>query len=349
MDMDVIGDFRYADDEFKDPDDNLSGPLQRLSTQALALSGASGMGTGGPPGVHGIEGGGEGGVPEDHDLFEEMCAHRCQDMNEFDDMWSDKEKEITFNQESLQSNNDKEKEPGSSSEEEEEEEFNTGLRSGETKMEVDQDDWAEVFDKRSSGGEGGSSSEPANPWQSAPMADTSDNSGWADFGGNVFSGAPTVDAFGQTHKVEKEGFAADFTNVFGPTVAQQDSSNSVFGETTSNQGAFKADFSNVNFDSAFETNCDDQKNTVPPTGEPQNSKLAAAVSEGESGKEDQESNDDDLIDNFNFLSSRGLLKKSEGSSEAGTTDPVDNKSEALSGDHHTLQEEEPVAETPSQS
>lgn len=23
MDMDVIGDFRYADDEFKDPDDNL--------------------------------------------------------------------------------------------------------------------------------------------------------------------------------------------------------------------------------------------------------------------------------------------------------------------------------------
>lgn len=28
MDMDVIGDFRYADDEFKDPDDNLRWEVQ---------------------------------------------------------------------------------------------------------------------------------------------------------------------------------------------------------------------------------------------------------------------------------------------------------------------------------
>lgn len=102
------------------------------------------------------------------------------------------------------------------------------------------------------------------------MADTSDNSGWADFGANAFGNVPNVDAFGRTHKVEKETFSADFTSVFGTAVAQQDSSNSVFGDTKSNQEAFKADFSNVNFDSAFETNCDDQKNTVTSKGDPQN-------------------------------------------------------------------------------
>lgn len=323
MDMDVIGDFRYADDEFKDPDDNLSGPLQRLSTQALALSGASGMGTGTTTGGQGIEGGGEGGVAEDHDLFEEMCAHRRQDMNDFDDMWSDKEKEITFNQESVQSENDKEKETESSSEDEDEEEF-TGLRSGETKMEVDQDDWAEVFDKRSSGGQNSGPEEPVNPWQSAPMSDTSDNTGWADFGGNVFGGASTVDPFGQSRKHKKETFSTDFTNVFGPAMAQQDSSNSVFGDTTTNREAFKADFSNVNFDSAFESNCDDQKNTVTPAGDPQNS----------------------------FLSSRGLLKNSDessGSDEAGTTDPVVSKSDAVTQGDPSQEDGKTIAETPTQS
>ncbi|KAK8732706.1 hypothetical protein OTU49_006887 [Cherax quadricarinatus] len=268
MDMDVIGDFRYADDEFKDPDDNLSGPLQRLSTQALALSGTTEMGMGTLTGGQGIEGGGEGGVVEDRDLFEEMCAHRRPDMNDFDDMWSDKEKEITFNQESVQSENDKEKDAGSSSEEEDEEEY-SGVRSGETKMEVDPDDWAEVFDKRSSGGQNSCPDEPINPWQSAPMADTSDNTGWADFGGNVFGGASTMGPFGPSHNPKKDTFSTDFTNVFGPPMAQQDSSNTIFGETTPNQEAFKADFSSVNFDSAFETNCDDQKNTVTPAGEPQ--------------------------------------------------------------------------------
>ncbi|XP_045614548.1 serine/threonine-protein phosphatase 6 regulatory subunit 3 isoform X7 [Procambarus clarkii] len=350
MDMDVIGDFRYADDEFKDPDDNLSGPLQRLSTQALALSGASGMGTGTTTGGQGIEGGGEGGVAEDHDLFEEMCAHRRQDMNDFDDMWSDKEKEITFNQESVQSENDKEKETESSSEDEDEEEF-TGLRSGETKMEVDQDDWAEVFDKRSSGGQNSGPEEPVNPWQSAPMSDTSDNTGWADFGGNVFGGASTVDPFGQSRKHKKETFSTDFTNVFGPAMAQQDSSNSVFGDTTTNREAFKADFSNVNFDSAFESNCDDQKNTVTPAGDPQNSNLEPAESEEESGKR-EEKDQDDLVDNFNFLSSRGLLKNSDessGSDEAGTTDPVVSKSDAVTQGDPSQEDGKTIAETPTQS
>ncbi|XP_069953265.1 serine/threonine-protein phosphatase 6 regulatory subunit 3 isoform X6 [Cherax quadricarinatus] len=324
MDMDVIGDFRYADDEFKDPDDNLSGPLQRLSTQALALSGTTEMGMGTLTGGQGIEGGGEGGVVEDRDLFEEMCAHRRPDMNDFDDMWSDKEKEITFNQESVQSENDKEKDAGSSSEEEDEEEY-SGVRSGETKMEVDPDDWAEVFDKRSSGGQNSCPDEPINPWQSAPMADTSDNTGWADFGGNVFGGASTMGPFGPSHNPKKDTFSTDFTNVFGPPMAQQDSSNTIFGETTPNQEAFKADFSSVNFDSAFETNCDDQKNTVTPAGEPQKS----------------------------FLSSRGLLKnndKSSGSSDAGTTAPVLSKSEVLPDDH-SQQDGLPVAvaDTPSQS
>ncbi|XP_069953268.1 serine/threonine-protein phosphatase 6 regulatory subunit 3 isoform X9 [Cherax quadricarinatus] len=351
MDMDVIGDFRYADDEFKDPDDNLSGPLQRLSTQALALSGTTEMGMGTLTGGQGIEGGGEGGVVEDRDLFEEMCAHRRPDMNDFDDMWSDKEKEITFNQESVQSENDKEKDAGSSSEEEDEEEY-SGVRSGETKMEVDPDDWAEVFDKRSSGGQNSCPDEPINPWQSAPMADTSDNTGWADFGGNVFGGASTMGPFGPSHNPKKDTFSTDFTNVFGPPMAQQDSSNTIFGETTPNQEAFKADFSSVNFDSAFETNCDDQKNTVTPAGEPQKSNLEAAVSEEEPGKEEEKSHDD-LIDNFNFLSSRGLLKnndKSSGSSDAGTTAPVLSKSEVLPDDH-SQQDGLPVAvaDTPSQS
>lgn len=31
MDMDVIGDFRYADDEFKDQDDNLRLVMNRMS------------------------------------------------------------------------------------------------------------------------------------------------------------------------------------------------------------------------------------------------------------------------------------------------------------------------------
>lgn len=106
------------------------------------------------------------------------------------------------------------------------------------------------------------------------MSDTSSNSGWADFGGNAFASAPSgSNPFSQPPpNVETGAFTADFTNVFGQTTAQKDSSKSVFGETTttttttvttsSNQEAFKADFSSVNFDAAFETNCDDQKNTV---------------------------------------------------------------------------------------
>ncbi|XP_069970888.1 serine/threonine-protein phosphatase 6 regulatory subunit 3 isoform X16 [Penaeus vannamei] len=302
MDMDVIGDFRYADDEFKDPDDNLSGPLQRLTTQALALSGASGLGSGAPAAGQAVDGGGEAGVGEDHDLFEEMCSNRLHHMNEFDDMWNDKEKEITFNQEAvLAENSAKEKESCSSSDDEDEEEGIRGLSSGETKMEVDPDDWAEVFDKRGSGGENGGD-EPVNPWQSAPMSDTSENSGWADFGGSGFSGSGPADCFAQPiHKPET--FSADFSSNFGSTVTQENSSTTaVFGETAaSNQEAFKADFSNINFDSGFEANCDD-KSAVTSTGDPQNS----------------------------FLSSRGLMKmtgENAGISDAGTTHAIPSEND----------------------
>merc|ERR1739842_262646 len=72
MDMETIGDFRYADDEFKehdfkDPDDNLSGPLQRLTTQALSLAAAAAAGSGKVAG----EGRSGPALPpgEDHDLF----------------------------------------------------------------------------------------------------------------------------------------------------------------------------------------------------------------------------------------------------------------------------------------
>ncbi|XP_047486752.1 serine/threonine-protein phosphatase 6 regulatory subunit 3-like isoform X4 [Penaeus chinensis] len=323
MDMDVIGDFRYADDEFKDPDDNLSGPLQRLTTQALALSGASGLGSGAPAAGQAVDGGGEAGVGEDHDLFEEMCSNRLHHMNEFDDMWNDKEKEITFNQEAvLAENNAKEKESCSSSDDEDEEEGIRGLSSGETKMEVDPDDWAEVFDKRGSGGENGGD-EPVNPWQSAPMSDTSENSGWADFGGSGFSGSGPADCFAQPiHKAET--FTADFSSNFGSTVTQENSSTpAVFGETAaSNQEAFKADFSNINFDAGFEANCDD-KSAVTSTGDPQNS----------------------------FLSSRGLMKMSgenAGISEAGTTHAIPSENdEQTSGPPSPPQEEtipEPTAQ-----
>ncbi|XP_027236541.1 serine/threonine-protein phosphatase 6 regulatory subunit 3 isoform X18 [Penaeus vannamei] len=330
MDMDVIGDFRYADDEFKDPDDNLSGPLQRLTTQALALSGASGLGSGAPAAGQAVDGGGEAGVGEDHDLFEEMCSNRLHHMNEFDDMWNDKEKEITFNQEAvLAENSAKEKESCSSSDDEDEEEGIRGLSSGETKMEVDPDDWAEVFDKRGSGGENGGD-EPVNPWQSAPMSDTSENSGWADFGGSGFSGSGPADCFAQPiHKPET--FSADFSSNFGSTVTQENSSTTaVFGETAaSNQEAFKADFSNINFDSGFEANCDD-KSAVTSTGDPQNSDLEETET-GTTDKEEAEDKDDeDLMENFNFLSSRGLMKmtgENAGISDAGTTHAIPSEND----------------------
>lgn len=78
-----------------------SGPLQRLTTQALALSGVAGVGGGNPSGNQGVEGGGEAGIG-DRDLFEELCSNRSSSMGVFDDMWTDKEKEITFSQESQQ-------------------------------------------------------------------------------------------------------------------------------------------------------------------------------------------------------------------------------------------------------
>lgn len=111
-----------------------------------------------------------------------------------------------------------------------------------------------------------------NPWQSAPMSDTSENSGWADFGGSGFSGSGggAVDCFAQPiHKAET--FSADFSSNFGSSVTQENSSTpAVFGETAaSNQEAFKADFSNVNFDAGFEANCD-EKSAVTSTGDPQN-------------------------------------------------------------------------------
>lgn len=324
MDMDVIGDFRYADDEFKDQDDNLSGPLQRLTTQALALSGAAGVGGSTSTGNQGIEGGGEAGVG-DRDVFEELCSnHRSSD---FDDMWTDKEKEITFTQDAQQEEeSEKDKDQASSSEDEDDE--LSGLRAGETKMEVDQDgeyrEWAEVFDKRSGNGDDEKSG-IANPWEAGPMSDTSDNSGWADF--TSFTSSASVDPFGKKLAPERPAFTPDFSGVFGsPPVPQQDSSTTtVFGENASNQEAFRADFSNINFDSAFETNCDDHKNSVTSTGEPQNS----------------------------FLSSRGLMKKSlEGCSEPGTASPPPlSKSEESSGDSKTAQEEVPSTppETPIES
>ncbi|KAK8399784.1 hypothetical protein O3P69_003662 [Scylla paramamosain] len=264
MDMDVIGDFRYADDEFKDQDDNLSGPLQRLTTQALALSGAAGVG-GGSPGSQGVEGGGEAGIG-DRDVFEELCANHRSSMGEFDDMWTDKEKQITFTQEQHQEESDKDKDQASSSEDEDDD--ISGLRAGETKMEVDQDEWAEVFDKRSEGDESGKI-EGANPWETGPMSDTSDNSGWADF--SAFSSSASVDPFGKKLAPEGSAFTPDFSEVFGaPAVPPQESSTAVFGDNASNQEAFRADFSNINFDSSFETNCDDHKNSVTSTGEPQN-------------------------------------------------------------------------------
>lgn len=78
-----------------------SGPLQRLTTQALALSGAAGVGGGTSTGNQGVEGGGEAGIG-DRDVFEELCSNHRSSMSEFDDMWTDKEKEITFTQESQQ-------------------------------------------------------------------------------------------------------------------------------------------------------------------------------------------------------------------------------------------------------
>lgn len=78
-----------------------SGPLQRLTTQALALSGVAGVGGNTSSGNQGVEGGGEAGIG-DRDLFEELCSNRSSSMGAFDDMWTDKEKEITFTQESQQ-------------------------------------------------------------------------------------------------------------------------------------------------------------------------------------------------------------------------------------------------------
>lgn len=158
-----------------------------------------------------------------------------------------------------------------------------------------------MFDKRGSGGENGGD-EPVNPWQSAPMSDTSENSGWADFGGSGFSGSGPADCFAQPiHKPET--FSADFSSNFGSTVTQENSSTTaVFGETAaSNQEAFKADFSNINFDSGFEANCDD-KSAVTSTGDPQNS----------------------------FLSSRGLMKmtgENAGISDAGTTHAIPSEND----------------------
>ncbi|XP_042877622.1 serine/threonine-protein phosphatase 6 regulatory subunit 3-A-like isoform X6 [Penaeus japonicus] len=250
MDMDVIGDFRYADDDFKDPDDNLSA---------------------------------------------------------------------------------KEKESCSSSEDEDEEEGIRGLSSGETKMEVDPDDWAEVFDKRGNGENGGD--EPVNPWQSAPMSDTSENSGWADFGGSGFSGSGggAVDCFAQPiHKAET--FSADFSSNFGSSVTQENSSTpAVFGETAaSNQEAFKADFSNVNFDAGFEANCD-EKSAVTSTGDPQNSDLEETGKGTADNSEATDKDDEELMENFNFLSSRGLMKMSDdenaGISDAGTTHTIPSEND----------------------
>ncbi|XP_066937877.1 serine/threonine-protein phosphatase 6 regulatory subunit 3 isoform X9 [Macrobrachium rosenbergii] len=274
MDMDVIGEFRYADEEFKDPDDNLSGPLQRLSTQGLSVSGVTGVGNN--PAQAGVDGGGEGGVSENLSLFEEMCASRCHELHELANIWNIKEKEITFSQDPVKDESSKDKEGGSSSEEEEDEETPT-FRSSETKMDVD--DWAEVFDRRSSL-EKGDSDEPVNPWQSAPVADTSDNTGWADFG--AFSSGAGDNAFANPfQKAEKDTFSADFSSSFG-IASQENSSNAVFGDTTSSHESFKADFSSVNFDQ-FGTNCDESKGVTDGVDLPNS-----------------------------FLSSRGLLK---GSSE----------------------------------
>ncbi|KAG0702684.1 Serine/threonine-protein phosphatase 6 regulatory subunit 3 [Chionoecetes opilio] len=330
MDMDVIGDFRYADDEFKDQDDNLSGPLQRLTTAtALALSGAGGMGSDGSGGNQGVEGGGEATIG-DRDVFEELCSNRCSSMGEFDDMWTDKEKEITFTQESQQEEeSEKDKDQASSSEDEEEE--ISGLRAGETKMEVDQDEWAEVFDKRS-GNEEDDKNEGANPWEAGPMSDTSNNSGWADFAAIT------------------PGFSGLFSGPPNPVPhPAQENSDAGFGENASNQEAFRADFSNINFDSAFEANCDDHKNSVTSTGEPQNSELERADREETKREEEEEEVEEELMDNFNFLSSRGLMKKSfEDSSEAGTASPSLGKSGGSSEESKTAQEEvsSTTSETP---
>ena len=44
-------------------------------------------------------------------------------------------------------------------------------------------EWAEVFDKRSSGG----SDTDSNPWNSAPMSDVEGGGGWANFASDPFA------------------------------------------------------------------------------------------------------------------------------------------------------------------
>ncbi|XP_068220445.1 uncharacterized protein [Palaemon carinicauda] len=280
----------------------VNGPLQRLSTQGLSVSGVQGVGNN--TAQAGIDGGGEGGVSENLTLFEEMCASRSHELHELADIWNIKEKEITFSQDSVKEESSKDKEGGSSSEEEEED--TPAFRPPETKMDVD--DWAEVFDRRSSL-EKAESDEPVNPWQSAPVADTSDNTGWADFGAFP-SGAGNsafANPFQKADKDNLDTFSADLGSNFG-IASQENSSNAVFGDTTSSNEGFKADFSSVNF-GQFGTNCEESKSVTDGVDLPN-----SEVPPDESNAEEESSEpgkDEDLMDNFNFLSSRGLLKTSE--------------------------------------
>ncbi|XP_076040468.1 phosphatase 6 regulatory subunit 1-like protein fmt isoform X3 [Oratosquilla oratoria] len=351
MDMDVMADFRYTDDEFKDQEDNLSGPLQRLSTQALGVKNATDDDR--------MPGGNVGGTgsPSD-DLFEQLCTERWQTL---DEVWGDKEREITFSDNETE--NKKEEESHSSSDEEEEDEFNS-LRTSDDKMEVDQvDDWAAVFDKRSSGGQ---SSDPAptppvtevNPWESALASDTSAGASWADFGSSSQSDSAFDADFSKAFAAEtsatpNDAFKADFSSAFGQSKGVENTEeNSGFktnfpsagfeGAVSSEaQVEFKADFTNANYEEADMMAADDSKDTKNESSHDNSSstcsdssQVSCAVEEEkekeEEKEEEEEENTQNLVENFSFLASRGLMKSGGDGGPGGPHTEV-KKGEASNG------------------
>lgn len=173
MTSNFVDQFGFHDDEFIDTDENITGQLNRLANVSFQLTADENL--------------------RSAELFEQVCKERVPNLGDPDsdeDVWEDKEHEITFVSGSItQQRRSSENSDENSSGSEDEEHSKPSAAMHETshqgpgeemKMEIDQQEsWTATFDSVPMEVAPASTS---NPWESSnPPITSGDQSGWADF------------------------------------------------------------------------------------------------------------------------------------------------------------------------
>ncbi|XP_067123496.1 serine/threonine-protein phosphatase 6 regulatory subunit 3 isoform X2 [Centruroides vittatus] len=198
MTSNFVDQFGFHDDEFIDTDENMTNQLNHLTDTGFQLNSDENL--------------------RSEELFERACRERVQNLGDADsdeDVWEDKEHEVTFVSGSVSQQRSAENSDENSSGSEDDEHKTSSaaktttnisqLPAEEVKMDVDQQEmWTASFDSVPM--EVAPASTSSNPWETPnPSISTEDQGGWADFS--------DFDAFG----------SVECPNQFSPCVVMETS------------------------------------------------------------------------------------------------------------------------------